>query len=75
MTKSAKKEHEDEEYYLTEKGRRFIREERFMQQLTDKERKAYEECMALLQSIGENESLENACDWLEQYASEEEPGS
>ena len=57
-------------YSLTNKGRRFLREERFMEGLSGPERKAYEECMALLQGISDNGGLEEACEWLEKYASE-----
>lgn len=57
-----------EDYTLTSRGRRFRREERFLHRLTPAERKAYEECMAILQGIGEDGGLEEACEWLEEYA-------
>ena len=39
--------------------------ERFLEGLTDEERKLYETCLSLLQSIGEDGNLEEVCDWLE----------
>jgi hypothetical protein len=60
------------EYFLTKKGRSFMRSERVMKTLSEEERKAYEECMALLQGITERGGIEEACDWLETYASEQD---
>jgi pentatricopeptide repeat protein len=67
MTADLKEEKSGSEnqFSLTEKGRRFVREDRFLENLSERERKAYEECMAMLQGISEEGLLEEACDWLE----------
>ncbi len=42
--------------------------ERLLKGLNREERKLYETCLSLLQSIGENGNLEEVCEWLEQKA-------
>ena len=71
--KGTKNNEENEpEYFLTKKGRSFMRTERFMKTLSEQERKAYEECTALLQGITERGGIEEACEWLEKYVSEQD---
>ena len=62
------------EYLRTKKGRRFMREKRYLQALSDRERRAYEECMALVQALGQNSSHEDVCRWLEKYTMDETEG-
>jgi hypothetical protein len=71
MMKKAKEEKEQESLrddILTKKGRRFMREERYLEGLSERERMVYEECMALVQTLGQNGSLDEVCGWLERYA-------
>ncbi len=75
MANSKKEQTGKEDYSLTERGRRFMKEDRFMRRLSGTERKAYEECMSLLQTISENGNLEEVCELLEKYSSEETSGS
>ena len=70
MTKKAQNATED--YSMTSKGRRFMREERYLKNLSERERVAYEECIALVQSIGQNFSHEEACEWLEKYQADDD---
>lgn len=75
MTANNKKDKEKaphKGYSLTKKGRRFTREERYLRNLSERERMAYEECMALIQLAGEDSSLEEVCEWLEKYAADKE---
>ena len=67
-TKNDKEQESQEGGFLTKKGRHFMREERYLKNLTERERAAYEECMALVQLVGQNGSIEEACEWLERYA-------
>ena len=67
-----KDEKNEVEHFLTKKGRSFMRTERFIKTLSEEERKAYEECMALLQGITERGGIEEACEWLERYVSEQD---
>jgi hypothetical protein len=62
-----KPDRENEESYL-------MNLERFLKGLSDDERKKYETCMSLLQSIGEEGGLEDACEWLEKKASRKATG-
>jgi hypothetical protein len=54
-------------HLLTRKGRRLIREKMFMQRLSNDERKAFEECMAILQQVTEDGNIEEACELLERH--------
>jgi len=49
--------------------------DRFLEGLTDEDRKLYETCMSLLQSIGEDGNLEEACDWLEKKVADKSKSS
>ena len=69
-SKRDKKQESRKDHALTKKGRRFMREESYLKKLSNQERMAYEECMALVQTIGQNGSLEDACEWLEKYAAD-----
>jgi len=51
-----------------------MREKRYLQALSDRERRAYEECMALVQTLGQNSSHEDVCRWLEKYTMDETEG-
>ena len=57
------------DWVLTKKGRRLMREEHYLSRLTPQERKTYEECLALLQGLSEDDALEEACEILEKYVS------
>ena len=74
MTKNTREDKGQEsrkDFFLTQKGRRFMREERYLKRLSKKERMAYEECMAMVQTLGQDGSLDEVCDWLEKYAEDE----
>lgn len=51
-----------------------MREERYLQGLSNREKMAYEECMALVQALGQNSSHEDVCRWLEKYTMDETEG-
>ncbi|MCG6877693.1 MAG: hypothetical protein LJE96_00835 [Deltaproteobacteria bacterium] len=65
MAKAAdeKSENEEQPHESRESGNMNL--ERFLEGFTDEDRKLYETCMSLLQSIGEDGNLEEACEWLE----------
>jgi hypothetical protein len=69
--KSDKEQESGEGIFLTGKGRHFMREELYLKRLSEQERKAYEECMALVQTLGQNGSHEEVCEWLERYTLDE----
>ncbi|MDZ7700478.1 MAG: hypothetical protein U5R49_27310 [Deltaproteobacteria bacterium] len=47
-----------------------MKEERFLEGLTEEEQKLYHTCKSLLYSISDNGNLEEACDWLEKFIEE-----
>jgi hypothetical protein len=51
-----------------------MREERFLEGLTEEEQKLYETCKSLLYSISADGNLEEACEWLEKLVSERKAG-
>ncbi len=55
----------DDHHLYKEEASDTMNPERFLKGLTDEERKLYETCLSLLQSIGEEGNLEEACEWLE----------
>jgi pentatricopeptide repeat protein len=52
-----------------------MKEERFLEGLTEEEQKLYETCKSMLYSLSENGNLEEACEWLEKLVSERNDGS
>ncbi|MCF8131265.1 MAG: hypothetical protein K9N10_22360 [Deltaproteobacteria bacterium] len=61
-----KKENETQSHGSGEGGDMNL--DRFLKGLTDEEQRLYETCVSLLQSIGEDGNLEEACEWLEKKA-------
>jgi hypothetical protein len=53
------------DYALTKKGRRFMREERYLKTLSEHERMAYVACRTLIPLVGKNSSIEEAMEGLE----------
>jgi len=49
-----------------------MRNELFLRRLSERERKAFEECMALLETIAENGNAEAACEMLKEYVADRE---
>jgi len=49
--------------------------DRFLKGLTDEEQRLYETCVSLLQSIGEDGNLEEACEWLEKKVTDKDKSS
>ena len=72
---STETEKRGDETFCAKKSHRHMKEERYLAGLTEKEKKLFESCMSLLHSIGENGGLEEACEWLEKYAAQQESES
>lgn len=70
-TKGDKGQGSRRNYFLTKKGRRFMREEQYLKRLSEQERMAYEECTAMVQTLSNNSSLDEVCGWLEKYILDE----
>ena len=70
-TKTDKGQVARRDYFFTKKGRHFMREEQYLKRLSERERMAYEECMALVQTLGKNSSFDDVCGWLEKYTPDE----
>ena len=65
MAEITNEKRENDQYLYKKEASGTMNPERFLEGLTDEERKLYETCLSLLQSIGEDGNLEEVCDWLE----------